>query len=171
MNKALATMALAGAVALGHAATGHAQATVNGNATITVPQVLYINVSNTNVTFQNPAAGDFNTGWIAADNTSSLEHAGNVAYDVTAKSATAFFDAADAANDNTKPDSDLELSLDGNTWTGLNTTDVLLLDAQGPGSSQGAAADEVSYRVLLDYGVDAPDNQYSLDFVYTIAAD
>lgn len=139
-----------------------AQASASATATIDIPQVLYIEVTNTSVTFPQPTAADFNTGHVAADVSSDLTYRGNVAHDVTV--------SADAQNfsggSGSKPATDLQWSTDGGSnWNGLTTTATDVVT--GASRGQHDSGQTVDYRMLLDYSTDSPAT-YSLDLTYSV---
>lgn len=141
-----------------------AQSQANATASIDIPQVLYVEVTNTSVTFPQPTASDFNTGHVSADVSSDITHRGNVAHDVTI--------SADASNftggSGSKPASDLEWSADGgSSWNSLSTTAANVVT--GASAGQHNSAETVDYRMLLDYSTDAPDS-YTLDLTYSVVA-
>src|SRR5690242_16139908 len=60
-----------------------AQVTVNASASITVPAVLSLNVTNTAVGFAAPTATEYNQGYAAQNTAASVvSHSGNVRHDV-----------------------------------------------------------------------------------------
>lgn len=162
---------LLGVIALLGASDVAAQTTANGTATITIGQVLYINVTNTAVTFPNPTGADYAATPAAVTATSGqsvIDHAGNITHDVEIASSADFFDAINVANDGMKPSTHLEWSSDGGTsWTGVSTAPVDVVTAAAAGLYTGAAT--IDYRMLLDHTTDAPDT-YTLDFTYTVVA-
>ena len=145
---------------------------VNGNATITIPTVLYISATNPHVAFATPTASDFEAGFVNATTATKLTHKANVAHSVTVKAlessmtATGGNQGASAARA-AKPASDLLWSVDGKSFQGLNTTSQSVRAAAAPGSYGDL---QVNYRMALDYDDDTPGT-YGLNFVYTIVAD
>lgn len=148
---------------LGAAGPAAAQTSESATASVSINQVLYLDVTNTNVTFSEPTASDFNSGEILSSVQSDITHRANIVHDVEV--------AADASNfsggSGSKPASDLHWSLDGSTWTPLSTTAADLVTGVAPGAYDNA--ETVSYKLLLDYSTDEPGS-YSLGFTYTIVA-
>ncbi len=141
-----------------------AQAQANANATIDIPQVLYIEVTNTTISFPQPTAADFNNGDVAADVSSDITHRGNVAHDVTI--------SADASNfsggSGSKPASDMKWSADGGSnWNDLTTTGTNVVT--GASAGQHNSAETIDYRMVLDYSTDSPDT-YTLNLTYSVVA-
>ena len=161
----LATMLVAVAMA---GATGASAQTAAASASITIPELLSINVSNTTVGFDQPAFTDYDAGEILANTAaSSIDTRGNVVHDVTIAANAAAFTYAGTGTDPVKPAADLQWSKDGSTWNALGTTAVDVLTALGRGSN--TAAGTVSYKMLLDEASDIPGT-YSLNFTYTVVA-
>lgn len=161
--------------ALGVASAAHAQTTATVSADVTIPTVLYVSIDKATVSFS-PSASDYETGWIdaeAAGNDATLTHKGNVAHSVYISTTSEYFDASNAANDNLKPSSHLQWRKDNaGSFAGLTFTTDPEADAAAvvAGATPGTGTAEIDYRLELDYATDAPDD-YTLDFVYTIAAD
>lgn len=153
-------------------ATGAAaQTSANASASITIPTLLEITVTNTTVGFPAPALADFTTGSIGSNTGSSaVSTRGNVVHDVevvTAGGVTSMTYTGTETPTPTKPVSDLEWSTDGTNWNGLSDTPADVLTALGRGVNNNAAA--VQYRMLLDLATDAPGT-YDLAFVYSVVA-
>ena len=166
----LALLTMAGA--LFGASGAAAQSSVNASASITIPTVLEINVTNTTVGFPTPVLADFTTGSILSNTgSSSVSTRSNVVHDVevvTAGGVTTMTYAGTQTPAPTKAASDLEWSTDGgSTWTGLSDTPADVLTALARGAHSNAAS--VDYRMLLDLATDAPGT-YSLAFVYSVVA-
>ena len=162
----LATMLVA-AAAMSVATGVEAQTTAAASASITIPTLLTIGVTNTTVAFAQPAFTDYDAGSIAAAATSVISTRGNLVHDVTVASNAAAFTWAGTGTDPNKTAADLEWSTDGSTWTGLTTTATDVATALGRGQNANAAT--VSYRMLLDEANDIPGT-YSLNFTYTVVA-
>ena len=161
-SRVSALLAALGLLTAGGAA---AQTSADVTATITIPQVLFISVDNTSVTFNQPTAADFNAGSIAANNATVVTHRGNIVHDVDIQTAATNMTAASGDPTHVKPATDLQWSTDGSTWTGVSTTAAKVVDDAPRGSGNVT----VQYRMLLDYATDAPDT-YSLTFTYTVIA-
>lgn len=141
----------------------------NGSASITINEVLYLEVTNTSVSFQTPTETDFNTGSIAADGSGSVvSHRANVPHSVKLTSDTDVFGDSDPTDGIDKPATHLQWSKDnGASWVGLSTTgeDVVTTAPRGAHNN----AETLQYQMILDYATDAPDT-YTLDFTYTIVS-
>jgi len=173
--------ALLGLVVL--AAPLSAQVTVNASASITVPAVLYLGVTNTAVGFAAPTATEYNQGY-AAQNTgaSVISHRGNVRHDVRiwtdqanmTGSAGTF--ATDPVRAN-KPVADLLWSNDGFTSSHPLTQAATAAAATGADQvivNQAARgvydnAQTINFRMNLSYTNDTPGT-YSINFFYTAIA-
>lgn len=138
-----------------------AQTTASASATIDIPQVLYIEVTNTSVSFPQPTASDFNTGHVSAGVSSDLTYRGNVAHDVTISADNQYFSGGSGS----KPATDLQWSTDGSTWNGLTTSSSDVVTGASPG--QHDSGQTVDYRMLLDYSTDSPAT-YTLDLTYSV---
>lgn len=161
-------MTLVAVAGLFSAATVDAQ-TAAASASITIPELLSINVTNTTIAFAQPAFTDYDAGEIGTATTSSISTRGNVAHDVTvASNAAAFTYGGGAGPDPLKPAADLQWSTDaGTSWNGLTTLAVDVLTNLGRGQNANAAT--VAYKMALDETVDIPGT-YSLAFTYTVVA-
>lgn len=168
MRRAIGCLAVAAALAVSlGAGDARAQTTANATATIQIPQVLYISVDETAITFNSPAvdATDFEAGFKAADQVSTVTHKGNIVHDVEIKADATDFTATNDPVNNIKPASDFQYSTDGGTnFTSISTTAADVVTAAASGSN----TQQVNYQVLLSYA-DAPDT-YTLGFTYTIVA-
>lgn len=142
-----------------------AQADVaSGSASITIGQVLAIDVTNTTVSFDNPDATDFDSGSMdATSGSSQIDTRGNVEHAVEITADADFFSGGGGS----KPASDLRWSTDGfgSQDVGLSTTAARVVEGLSRGNNTGATS--VDYRILLDYTTDAPDT-YTLGFTYTV---
>lgn len=134
-------------------------------ASITIPTILYIEVDNSAVTFDQPTEADFEVGEKAAQNQTVVIHRGNVPHSVTITAETPTFTAS-GSGWAAKPAEDLLWSIDGATWNSLTAADVKVVDGAPVGRDQKT----VSYKVKLDYANDTPDT-YTIEFKYTIVAD
>lgn len=136
----------------------------SGTATITIPTLLHIDVTNLAVTFDSPSFDDFTAGSIGANSGASvIDTRGNVVHDVTIEA-----DNAAMTGPYAKPATDLEWSVDGgSTWSGLSTTAADVATAVSRGANSGVAS--VVYQMLLREADDVPGS-YSLDFTYTVVA-
>ena len=149
-------------------ATELAAQSQTATATVTVPTILAISVTNTAIGF-NPTAADFDQTWTAGDNSSAIETRGNVTHDLTVQADNASFAyTGTATTPPTKPAGDLTWSLtETGTFTSMSSTTSQTV-AAGLGLGLNAAAD-VWYRVNVDYTTDVPGT-YTLDFTYTVTA-
>ncbi|MBW3660718.1 MAG: hypothetical protein KY397_03690 [Gemmatimonadetes bacterium] len=172
--RSLTTLVLA-LIAFGAASAARAQSTATVSADVTIPTVLSVSIDKASVSFS-PVASDYDTGWVdaeAADNDAVLTHKGNVAHSVYISTTSEYFDASNPANDNLKPSSHLQWRKDNaGSFTGITFTNDPAVDADAvvANATKGTGTAEVDYRLQLDLTTDAPDT-YTLDFVYTIAAD
>jgi hypothetical protein len=160
-----------------------AQVTVNASASITVPAVLYLAVTNTAVGFGTPTATEYNAGFIAQTSGASVvSHRGNVRHDVRiwtdqanmTGSAGTF--ASDPVRAN-KPVADLLWSNDGFTSShpltqaataaAATAADQVLVSQAARGVYD--AAQTVNFRMNLSYTNDTPGT-YSINFFYTAIA-
>ena len=149
-------------------ASGVSAQTAAASASITIPQLLSIGVTNTTVTFAQPAFTDYDAGEITATSAASvITTRGNVVHDVTVAANAAAFTWAGTGTDPVKGAGDLQWSKDGSTWNPLSTTATDVLTALGRGSN--AAAATVNYKMLLNEANDIPGT-YSLNFTYTVVA-
>jgi len=168
VKRILGNLALVAAfAALLNAEEAQAQSTVNATATIQIPQVLYISVDETAITFNSPAvdATDFEAGFKAADQTSTVTHKGNIVHDVEIKADATDFTATNDPVNNIKPAADFQYSTDGGSnFTSISTTAADVVTA----APQGGNTQQVNYQILLSYA-DAADT-YTLGFTYTIVA-
>ena len=139
-----------------------AQTSQTGTATITIPTLLQIDVTNLTVSFPSPTFADFTAGTIAPSSGASvIDTRGNVVHDVTIQASAATFTGPYA-----KSASDLQWSTDGgSSWTGLSTTATDVATAVARGAHAGVAT--VDYQLALDEAADLPGS-YSLDFTYTV---
>ena len=160
-----------------------AQVTVNASASITVPAVLFLNVTNTAVGFAAPTATEYNAGFIAQNSGASVvSHGGNVRHDVriwtdaanmTGSAGTVASDPVNAS----KPASDLLWSTDGFTSSHPLTTSATAAAATGADqilvnqAARGAYNNDktVNFRMNLSYANDTPGT-YSINFFYTAIA-
>jgi hypothetical protein len=146
-------------------ATGFAQTTRTATATITIPTVLFLDVTGTAINFANPTDAEFTAGVITTGTTSALTHRGNVVHNVTVHASTAAMLVSGTPS--AKSASDLEWSLNGGTWAGLSTTAATVVSAAAAGAHSGAST--VSYRMNLNLANDVPAT-YTLGFVYSVVA-
>jgi hypothetical protein len=165
------------------AAPAAAQVTVNASASITVPAVLFLGVTNTAVGFAAPTATEYDAGFIAQNTGASvISHRGNVRHDVrlwtdqatmTGSAGTFASDPVNAA----KPVTDLLWSADNFTSSHPLTQAATASAASGANQvivSQAARgvhdnAQSVSFRMNLSYANDTPGT-YSINFFYTAIA-
>lgn len=140
---------------------------VNASAQITIPQVLYLDVTNTTVTFDQPTAADFTSSGDgtatkpATSGTSVVTHGGNVGHSVEIAATSADFNGPGT----TKPSTDLEWST-GSGWNGLTSAAA---DVVAPTGGPALGNTSVDYRMQIDLTTDEPGT-YDLDFTYTIVA-
>jgi hypothetical protein len=141
-------------------------ASATATATINIPTVLGIDVSDTNIAFDDPTVTDFEAGFIASTDQSVIDTKGNVAHDLTVEADASNFSGGSGS----KPASDLVWSTGGaitvpGDGTGLSTSPATITSGLGRGVNASAAT--VDYGILLDFGTDAPDS-YTLSFTYTL---
>lgn len=165
-TRALGLLAALALVALSVTTVQAQSATADATASINIPTVLGIDVSDTDIAFDDPTAADFQAGFIAANDQSVIDTQGNVTHDLTIQ--------ADAANfsggSGNKPSTDLHWSASGaisapGDGNGLTTSQAAVASGLGPGANPGAAT--VDYGILLDLASDEPAN-YTLNFTYTV---
>jgi hypothetical protein len=166
-----------GAAILATAGNASAQQTRTGSATITIPEVMVFEATNTDVQFSQPAVADYDAGYKAASQTSVLSHRANVRHSVTIQADQASFSATNptpatggaAANAaRTKPAGDLLWSTNGTNFNALTTTAAKVVNQTSAGGTLATAT--VSYRVALAWNVDTP-GEYVLPFRYVMFAD
>ncbi|NIP81165.1 MAG: hypothetical protein GWM90_18885 [Gemmatimonadetes bacterium] len=161
MRRIVLAAALMALSAAGLDAQNPAVSSRTGTATIVIPTLLHIDVTNLTVSFPSPTFDDFTAGSIAASSGGSvIDTRGNVIHDVTIEAATANMSGPAA-----KPASDLQWSTDGSAWTGLSLTAADVATAVARGSNANVAT--VLYQMLLNETNDVPGT-YSLDFIYTV---
>lgn len=143
--------------------------TASASASVTVPTVLSITVTNQNIAFPSATATDFTNGYVGTATSSSIDTKGNVVHDVTIQADAATFTYTGAETDPNKGASDLLWSSNGGTsWTALdNAAAVDVATALARGVNSGAAT--VDYRIALSLTNDVPGD-YSLGFTYTVVA-
>ncbi|MGK7312783.1 MAG: hypothetical protein ACN0LA_11150 [Candidatus Longimicrobiales bacterium M2_2A_002] len=142
-----------------------ATASQSATATVTIPSVLAINVTNTSIAF-NPNAANFAAGFVAGESASGIQTRGNVSHDLTIEADDGTFTYSGTETPApTKAASDLLWSTDGTNFNPISTTQQAL----GTFSRGVNSAATVYYRVALDYLEDAP-GEYTLGFTYTITA-
>lgn len=170
--KKVAFLLLAGTALLG--VTGASAQTATVTASVTIPEVLSISVDANTVTFDQPAAEDYDAVsgavTIGGNQTTTIATRGNVIHYIEVQPSTATFGfvASGGDVDPNKPAGDLAWSTDGITWTGMNATtpgDV----ASNLGRGVNAAAATVQYQLQSTLAGDPPGD-YSLTFVYTVFA-
>ena len=160
-----------------------AQVTVNASASITVPAVLFLAVTNTAVGFNAPTATEYNAGFIAQNTGASVvSHRGNVRHDVRiwTDQATMTGSAGTFASDPVranKPAGDLLWSSDGFTSSHPLTmsataaaatgTDQVLVNQSARGVFDNS--NTINFRMNLSYANDTPGT-YSINFFYTAIA-
>lgn len=145
-------------------------AQVGATATITIPELLYVDIDVKSVPFAEPTLADWQAGSIAApaSTVTTVSTRANVSHQVLIAADAELMDKDGVADVTTsKPASDLEWSTDGTTFSPLTTTGV----AVTPTLSRGvhATAGTVYYQMLLDESTDEP-GIYSLGFTFTVLA-
>ncbi|MFW5946971.1 MAG: hypothetical protein ACOCUW_00650 [Gemmatimonadota bacterium] len=162
MKKTLGSLIMLMAVSAGAlSAQDPAVESRTATATITIPTLLHIDVTNTAVAFPQPSFDDFDVGHVDASSPASvIDTRGNVVHDVTIAA-----DAATFTGPWEKPADDLGWSLDGSSFTNLTTTEADVATGVAQGSNSNVAT--VSYRMALDQANDVPGD-YSLDFTFTV---
>jgi hypothetical protein len=176
MKKTL-TLAAATVLVLGSADLLSAQQTRTGSATITIPEVLVFDATNTSVTFAAPGTADYDAGFKAATASTVLSHRANVRHSLTIQADQASFTATNPSPETAggavnaarvKPAGDLLWSTDGASFTALSTTAAKVVTQTAAGGTVNTGT--VSYRVALGWGQDTP-GQYTLPFRYIMFAD
>lgn len=141
--------------------------TAGANASITIPELLHIDVSNTTVTFGTATLTNWDDGHIPASSAGSdVTTRANVVHDVTIEADAATMTTADGG---TKTAGDLQWSTDGTTFVSLSETAADVLTALAAGANGGVARGTVTYRMLLSEETDEPGT-YTLAFTYTVVA-
>jgi hypothetical protein len=180
-TKTLATILALTVVASAPAA---AQVTVNASASITVPAVLYMDVTNTAVTFAVPAGADYDNGYIAQNSGASvISHRGNVRHDVRIWTDVANMTGSGGAFasdpvSSTKPVTDLLWSTDNfasvshpltqaATAAAATGADQVIVSQAARGTYDNA--ETINFRMSLSYANDTPGT-YSVNFFYTAIA-
>jgi hypothetical protein len=168
----------AGAALILGATTGlSAQQTRTGSATITIPEVMVFEATNTAVTFNAPTASDFDAQLIAANASTVLSHRANVRHSVTIHADQAAFNASNptpATGGGTinaariKPAGDLSWSTNGTSFTALTTTPTKVVTQTAASGTLNTAT--VDYQLALSWSQDTP-GQYVLPFRYVMFAD
>lgn len=170
MKRRITGLAAALFLVVAAVATAEAQTSTTATATVNVPTVLFMDVTGTSINFSGVDATDFENGFAASGDVTTIDTKGNVAHDVTVQAETDNF----SGGSGTKPATDLLWSTSGSISAPADGNSV----PQSSGSavdvatalSQGdPAAISVEYGVLLDYASDEPAT-YSLDFTYTVVA-
>jgi len=177
MNKLVLSLAAAATLVVGSNVDVSAQQTRNGTATITIPEVMVFEATNTTVSFTAPTVADFDAQFKAASASTLLSHRANVRHSITILADQASFTATNpetatgggAANvARVKPAADLLWSTDGSTFTALSTTAAKVVNQTAAGGT--AANSTISYRVALAWAQDTP-GAYVLPFRYIMFAD
>jgi hypothetical protein len=139
--------------------------TVQGNASIVIPTLLHIDVSNVTVAFPTPDLAAWDAGQVdMSSGTSVVSTRANITHRVTIEA-----DDATMTGPTAKPASDLQWGTagTGGSFAGLTTTAADVVSGLARGTHATAA--EVWYRMLIDEATDEPGT-YSLAFTYTIVA-
>jgi hypothetical protein len=166
-----------GAALLAVAGSASAQQTRTGSASLTIPEVMVFEATNTDVQFSQPGVADYDAGYKAASQTSVLSHRANVRHSITIQADQANFTATNpvpetggaAANvARTKPAADLLWSTNGTNFNALTTTAAKVVNQTSAAGTLATAT--VSYRVALAWNLDTP-GQYVLPFRYVMFAD
>jgi len=166
-----------GAAILATAGNASAQQTRTGSATITIPEVMVFEATNTAVQFNQPDVADYDTGYKAANQTTLLSHRANVRHSITIQADQANFTAtnpvpatggATANAARTKPAADLLWSTHASVFNALTTSAAKVVNATAAAGTVSTAT--VSYRVALAWSLDTP-GQYVLPFRYVMFAD
>jgi len=176
--KKILTLTATTALVMSASVTLSAQQTRTGSATITIPEVMVFEATNTAVTFDAPAIADFDAAFKAASATTVLTHRANVRHSITIAADQANFTATNPATATgggtanvaraAKPASELLWSTNGTNFNGLSTTAEKVVNQTSAAASNATAT--VSYRVALAWSQDTP-GQYVLPFRYIMFAD
>lgn len=154
MRKTVLALAL---VAMFGAAEVEAQsATANGNVSITIGKVAYIDVPSPNVSFPTPTSAHFGAGEVGATSSVGINYGANAPHDLQIE--------IDGLGGKTV--GDLQWSLDGGgSWTSM-TLLANTMQAQ-PAPSLNTAT--VDFKMLLDFATDAAGT-YGGTITYTVVA-
>ena len=139
--------------------------TEGATASITIPTLISIDVSNATVGFDQPTLADYTTGHIGMNSGASVVSTrSNIIHKVTIQA-----DAATMTGPSAKPASDLQWGTGGaaGSFAGLTTTAADVVGNLPRGNNATAAS--VWYRMVLDEANDQPGT-YSLAFTYTALA-
>jgi hypothetical protein len=169
MKKLAVTLALTAAFLLGSASSAHGQDTEVINASVTIPTMLVLSVSSNTLAFGTATEADLDAGTMAGPAAMDLAYKGNVPMDLDVAAYTDFCDAVDAANDNTKPSTDLSFTASGGSSASgtLDTTGDNLFSGLARGS-YASGTTSVTYDVVTAW-TEAPDT-YTLSFTFTLSA-
>lgn len=172
MRKIAVTLALAAAFVLVNAQAAYGQDSETVNVSITIPQVLVLDVNANSIPYGTINDNQVGTAIRASTNT-VLSFRGNVPMSLDVASTSNFFDAVDVANDNTKASTDLAWSATSagavtlsNTSGTFSTTSTSLFSGQARGAYNNEIT--VEYDLTVNW-TDDPDT-YDLDVVYTLSA-
>ena len=152
------------AIALFGAAATRAEAQVTRNTTINlqIPELLFIDVTNDNLTLPAPTLADFDAGF-SRSTAHAVRHRGNLDHVITVAPAASVTEWSGPA---AKDVDDLQWSLDGSAWNIVTATvDV------GTGVKGGFGLNPdipVNWRSILAY--DEPTGDYSIVVTYTSTA-
>jgi hypothetical protein len=164
MQKGALTLMAALAMFGANEATAQVE-TVQGNASILIPTLLHIEVTNVTVAFPSPDLAAWTAGQVdMSSGASVVSTRANVGHDVTIEA-----DAGTMTGPTAKPASDLQWGTagTGGSFLGLTTSAADVVSGLARGTHATAA--EVWYRMLIDEASDEPGT-YSLAFTYTIVA-
>jgi len=143
------------------ASQAEAQATRNTTINLQIPQLLFIDVTNDNLSLPTPDFAEFDANFTNAVG-HSVRHRGNVAHTITVAPATGvtIWNGPTGSN---KPATDLQWSLNSSDWNIVTAAVNVGLGVKG---GFGLNADiPVAWRSALSY--DEPIGSYSIVVTYT----
>jgi hypothetical protein len=141
--------------------------TVQGNATVVIPTLLHLGVTNVAVAFPTIDLAAFDAGQVdMSSGTSVISTRANVGHRVTIHSHATAMTGPTGTN---KSAGDLQWGTGGTggSFIGLSTGAENVVSGLAPGTHAEAA--EVWYRMLIHEAADVPGT-YNLAFTYTIIA-
>jgi hypothetical protein len=161
--KKMAIAAMVLAAVLGPRPVSAQETTVQAQASISIPTLLKIEVTNTSVLFPSPTLADYSTGHVGMSSGASvITTHGNVGHDVMIQADEDMMSRADG--ESLKPASHLQWSV-GSGWTSLGIAADAIVPDLAAGHHNSIAS--VIYRMLLNEATDLPGS-YTLGFTYTV---
>lgn len=147
--------------------------TINGSSTVTVPQVLFIGISQAALNFGTIAQADLDAGFKDGGVGVKVTHKGNVAHSVQVTAASNTMTGVGVKARTSKPSTDLRFAIGATAPTAATVLTNQLSTTATPihaGATPGNYTEDETlwYRMMLSY-VDT-EGQYNLNFTYTIIA-